>query len=72
MTKSDAIKRSSLTGRGVSKTIGKGKAEKFALIEGMSLNEQSATLLARMEQRGLKGDAMRSAIVRSFTARRSR
>ncbi|CUH52695.1 hypothetical protein SAMN04488037_11927 [Shimia marina] len=71
MRKSATITRSSSTGRFVSKTVGKGKAAKFALVEGMSLNERSATLMARMERRGLKGDAMRSAIAGSFTAKRS-
>ena len=70
MKKSDSVQRSSSTGRFVSMTVGKDKAAKFAQVEGMSLNKRSKTLMARMEQRGLKGDAMRSAIADSFATKR--
>jgi hypothetical protein len=61
--------RRSSTGQLVAKPLGKGKATKFALVEGISLNQRSASLITRLEQRGLKGDALRSAITRDFASK---
>lgn len=66
MKKNQAIKRSTATGRFVTKPLGKGKATKFSKVEGMSLTGKSATTISRLEGRGLKGDALRSAITGSF------
>jgi len=60
----------SASGRLFSKALGKSKASKFALVEGLSLNQQSATFAARMERRGLKGDALRAAIASEFSTER--
>lgn len=70
MSKSAAIQYQAYTGRIVSKTLGKGKASKFALVEGMTLNQQSTSLISRMERRGLKGDALRNAVTVSFATKR--
>lgn len=72
MKKSSAIGRSATTGRFVTKTVGKGKAEKFARVEGMALNKRSAGTISELETRGLKGDALRSAITGKFLTKRSR
>lgn len=61
---------SSASGRLCPKALGKSKASKFALVEGLSLNQRSATFAARMERRGLKGDALRAAIVSEFSGKR--
>jgi hypothetical protein len=70
MSKNVTMQSSVSTGRFASKALGKGKATKFALVEGISLSQRSATLISRMEQRGLKGDALRSAIAGSFATKR--
>ena len=41
-------------------------AAKFALVEGLSLDAASVDLLERSKAAGLKGDALRAAIVGSF------
>ena len=70
MKKNSATARSASTGRFVSKPLGKGKAEKFARVEGMSLSKQSAGTYSRLTARGLKGDALRSAISGAFVTKR--
>ena len=70
MTKNQAIKRSVVTGRFASKPLGKGKAKKFAQVEGMVLTQRSSKTISRFEGSGLKGDALRSAITRSFVKKR--
>lgn len=66
MKKNQAIKRSTVSGRFASKPLGKGKATKFAKVEGMVLTQRSAKTISRFEGSGLKGDALRSAIAGSF------
>ena len=70
MKKNQAIKRSAATGRIVSKTLGKDKATKFAQVEGMVLTKKSSKTMSRFQGRGLKGDALRSAITGSFNKKR--
>ena len=70
MKKNTSIARLTSTGRFITKPLGKGKAEKFAQVEGMSLNKRSAGMILRLEQRGLKGDALRSAITGDFVMKR--
>lgn len=70
MKKSTNIARSTSSGRFVAKALGKGKAAKFARVEGMSLNARSAGTIERLENRGLKGDALRSAITGTFVMKR--
>ena len=69
MKKRNAIAGTTPTGQFVAKRLGRGKAKKFALVEGMSLNQRSAGTISRLEQRGLKGDALRSAITGSFATK---
>ncbi len=61
-----AIKHSAKVGRFVPKPLGKAKAEKFSKVEGMTISRKSAKTLSDFEGRGLKGDALRSAINGSF------
>ncbi|WP_037317498.1 hypothetical protein [Ruegeria halocynthiae] len=70
MKKNSSIARSAASGRFIAKPLGKNKAKKFAQVEGMSLNSQSAGAISRLEERGLKGDALRSAITGQFIAKR--
>lgn len=71
MKKNQALKRSVTTGRFVTKPLGKGKATKFSMVEGMSLTGKSARTISRFEGNGLKGDALRSAITGSFAKKQS-
>ena len=70
MKKSQTIKRSAATGRFVTKSIGKGKASKFALVEGIALSRSSAKTISNFENNGLRGDELRSAIIGSFGNKR--
>lgn len=70
MKNSHAIKRSAVTGRVMPKPLGKGKAAKFAKVEGMVLTKKSATTISRFQGRGLKGDALRLAIAATFAKKR--
>lgn len=67
MNKSNALKRSAITGRFVAGPLGRGKAAKFAEVEGVTTCPKSATMLNTYSARGLKGDALRLAITNSFT-----
>ena len=69
MNKGTALKRSATTGRFVTKPLGKAKAEKFARVEGVTTSSQSTALLEAHIGRGLKGDALRSAIMGSFATK---
>ena len=70
MKKSTALKRSATTGRFVTKPLGKGKATKFAKVEGVTTSPSSAKTLRTYAARGLNGDALRSAITGTFTAKK--
>ena len=70
MKKGSAITRSAATAPFVSKPLGKGKAEKFARVEGMSLSKRFDGTISNLERRGLKGDAVRSAILGTFVTKR--
>lgn len=70
MNKSTALKRSATTGRYVTKPIGKSKAAKFAKVEGVTTSSKSAKTLKSYSDRGLKGDALRSAIAESFVTKK--
>lgn len=58
-----------MTDRFIPKPLGKDKARKFIQVEGMSLNKQSAGTISRLEKKGLKGDALRSAITGTFVSK---
>lgn len=66
MKKGHIIKRSVATGRFATKSLGKSKASKFALVEGVKLSGRSTKTMSRFESTGLRGDELRSAIVGSF------
>jgi len=72
MNKSTALKRSATTGRFATKPLGKGKATKFAKVEGVTTSSRSAKTLKTYSDRGLKGDALRSAITGSFAAKKGK
>ena len=72
MNKSSALKRSATTGRFVTKPIGKGKAAKFAKVEGVTTSSKSAKTLKTHSDRGLKSDALRSAITESFVTKKGK
>lgn len=72
MIKSTTLKRSATTGRFVTKPLGKGKATKFAKVEGITTSSKSAMTLKTYSDRGLKGDALRSAITGSFTMKKGK
>jgi hypothetical protein len=71
MRKIEKTRREASTGRFVQTNLGKAKASKFALVEGMSLNSDSRDLISRLERRGLKGDALRKEIISSFATKQS-
>jgi hypothetical protein len=72
MKKGIALKKSATTGRFVAKPLGKAKAEKFAKIEGVTTSPHSSALLEAHIGRGLKGDALRSAIMGSFATKHAK
>ena len=70
MKKTRKAIRSAAAGRFVTKPLGSGKAEKFSQVEGMVMSRESAATLSGLKGRGLTGDALRSAISRSFDKKR--
>lgn len=72
MRNNQSLKRSTAAGRFASKPLGKGKATKFAKVEGMVLSSRSTKTISRLEGSGLKGDALRSAIIGSFAKKQGR
>jgi len=65
-TKNTKIKRSTTTGKFVTRPIGKGKAEKFTAVEGMHKSAASKALSGSLTVRGLKGDAYRTEVTKAF------
>lgn len=72
MNKNTALKRSATTGRFTTKPLGKGKATKFAKVEGVATSSKSAMTLKTYSDRGLKGDALRLAITGSFMTKKGK
>lgn len=70
MRKSSAKARSAATRRFVIKPLGEGKAARFSEVEGMSLSKKSASTISGLKRRGLKGDALRTAITDAFVTKR--
>jgi len=66
MAKRTKIIRSAITGKFVTRPIGKGKAEKFTAVEGLRKSAASKTLSDRLAGQGLKGDAYRSEVAKAF------
>lgn len=61
--KGTTLKRSATIGRFVTKPLGKGKATKFANVEGVTTSSKSAMILKTYSDRRLKGGALRSATI---------
>lgn len=72
MKKSNALTRSATTGRFVTRPLGKSKAMKFAKVEGVTISSKSANTLKTYTDRGLKGDALRSAITGRLVTKNSK
>lgn len=66
MAKNTKITRSAISGKFVTRPIGKSKAERFTAVEGMQKNAASKVLSAKLMGRGLKGDAYRTAVIKAF------
>ena len=58
--------RSATSGKFVTRPLGKGKAERFAAVDGMQKNEASKRLSDRLSAHGLKGDDYRAEVTRAF------
>ncbi len=56
----------------MTKALGKSKATKFAKVEGVTTTSKSAKTLKTYSDRGLKGDALRSAITGTFTNKKGK
>lgn len=67
MGKRNTISRSATSGKFITGALGKSKATKFSLVEGISLNQRSNKVLKSHTSKGLKGNALRQAINKSFT-----
>jgi hypothetical protein len=70
MAKNTLIGRDSRSGQFVSKPLGKSKASRFSLVEGISLNDDSKRLLAEFESTGRTGASLRKAISGAFSVKR--
>lgn len=66
MSRSHKISRSTESGKFVTGPLGKSKATKFSLVEGITLNQRSAKVLKSHKSKGLSGHALRTAISKSF------
>ena len=66
MAKTPKTTRSATTAKAVVRPIGRGKAQKFSAVEGLSMNAESRSLVRDLSSRGLKGDAYRAAVVKAF------
>lgn len=66
MAKNQNSMRSAVTGKFVTKPIGSGKSTKFSAVEGQKLSGKSKSVAANALSSGLRGDAYRSAVTKSF------
>ncbi len=66
MAKETKVARSALSGRFLTQPIGTKKAAKFAEVEGMKKSLASSALSQRVSSQGLKGEAYRKEIAKSF------
>lgn len=48
------------------KPLGKSKAAKFSLVEGLTLDPSSTAMMSKLTNKGLSGDALRAEIGKSF------
>lgn len=72
MSKNSQIAREPKSGRFVPAKVGASKAAKFALVEGVRLNEKSLAASALTQSLGKKGDAYREAITGQFRDKRAK
>lgn len=66
MAKSTKSTRSSVTGRFVTRPLGKAKAERFNAVEGLTKSEETKSLAGRLRSKGLKGDAYRKGVMKAY------
>jgi hypothetical protein len=66
MANNGKIGRDTRTGQFLTKPLGRAKATKFSLVEGVSLTEESARIIHQHQSSGKNGTALRSAIAGSF------
>lgn len=66
MRKATKTAKSAVTGEFLTQPIGSKKAAKFSQVEGLKMNAASKALSQKLTDRGLKGDAYRSEIVKAF------
>jgi hypothetical protein len=60
------VRPSAASGRFATNRIGKAKASKFALVEGLALNKWSRSIQRRLRANGLQGYAYRHAVIAEF------
>ena len=66
MTKGPKTGRSATPGKSVTRPIGKGKAERFTAVEGLSKSPASKALSQKLSGNGLTGDAYRTEVMKAF------
>lgn len=66
MAKDTKSLSSAVTGKSLTDPIGSKKAVKFAEVEGLKMSPAAKTLAQKLTAIGLKGDAYRSEIMKSF------
>ena len=63
---SKTLGRSAVSGAFVTRPIGSKKAAKFSEVEGLKLSPASKMLTQKASEKGLKGDAYRTEIIKAF------
>jgi hypothetical protein len=62
--------RDAKTGKFLVGPLGKPKATKFALVEGVTLSDEAARIMRQHETSGKSGSAFRAALAGSYTKKR--
>ncbi|MFX3679937.1 MAG: hypothetical protein ACN6I5_01505 [Hyphomicrobiales bacterium] len=66
MAKNTKTTRHAVSGKFLTRPLGKGKAERFTAVEGLKKSSASRALSGRLRDDGLKGDAYRAGVVKAF------
>lgn len=66
MAKNSKSTRSAVSGKFLTRPLGKAKAEQFTAVEGLKKSPASRALSGRLRNDGLKGDAYRAGVVKAF------
>jgi hypothetical protein len=66
MAKPVKIRRDAATGKFLAGPLGRSKASKFSLVEGVTLSDDAARIMRQHQASGKNGSALRSAITGSF------